>query len=137
MGLQQYKLSITLAIAAAISTVIGLLSVYNAFASTYAVDVYSTMVVSTIAGLVSFGTCLLGSRLLEIYRYSPGKAAYIGLVLGFVAYLVVALLTLFALVSPAYYSRAATPVLLGGFMIGGFLAPLVGAITAYRLAKSN
>lgn len=123
-----------LSAAAGLATCLGVW-VYNAHAFIYALSLYAIVECVLIVVLVTFIISQLGFIWHQRYRWGRLKAVCVGYHLGLLAFAISALFSIFALVSPPYYVYAFPYIMEVGFVLGGFLAPLVGAVTGYRLAE--
>ena len=87
------------------------------------------------ASLCTFVFSALGIYLLTKKNFSPLISALWGFVLGGAAYLCLSTAAIILTLPPSYYDHVFLTLLAIGFILGGFLAPLFGAIIGYWLAK--
>ena len=131
---RKFRLPIILSIAAAITALIAL-SIVGYYNWRYAILLEGVIAIAIVSAIVTFGMSCLGLHLARTHQYSPFIMAVTGSFFGLSAYFLIALITMISLVKPAYYERVIGFILLNGFVLGGFLAPIIGAVVGYRLVS--
>lgn len=127
-----YKLSGVLAGAAGLATILGLL-IYNRFAWIYGVSELAIIVIALIVSTVTLIMSLTGLSLHRTYNYSRKKAVFIGAVFGTIAFFLSVFVAMIFIANPKYYSDTLSLAIPSGFVLGGFLGPVMGAIVGYKL----
>ncbi len=128
-----FRLSAILAMLAGVATVLGLL-IYNSFAWMYGVSDIAIFVISVIVGIVTFVISLTGLRLHRTYNYNRKKATIVGAVFGTIAFFFSVFMTMVIIFYPKNYNDVLSIAMPTGFVLGGFLGPMIGAIVGYKLS---
>lgn len=133
---QSKKLSVLLGLVGALATFLSI-SFISRLLLFYSAPLFILIFIPFLAAIVTYIVTNFGIRLLDKNTYSRLGLTFIGGSLGMGAYIFVATVYLLLTLHPELYIRFGPSFYGTSFLLGGFLAPLIGAITAFIKSKPS
>jgi len=131
---QPNKLSVGLTIAAVIVANVSIQFCNSVFLFA-GLSLEGAAVATLLIALSTYSASSSGLRLLKRNNYTPAEAAILGLLLGVLAFTFVLIIMSVLVLAPTYWGRYFWTAATLSFTLGGFLAPITGAISGYIFAN--
>lgn len=133
------SISFWIALSATIVTIIGC-SIHNSTLASFRFGLNNSAValLSLLVGILTFSFAYLGLRILKSKKFTPWKSATLGLLFGLMTFFTItSIATLLIIPSLEYLWRGFQSLCYFAFIYGGFLGPIVGTVTGYRVSKNK